>query len=171
MDAFVEPRVRQVLADVLGVDLDLVTSDVSMADDLAADSLDMVEICVALEETFGVSLPHGLPGWVRTCGQLSTFVQEARPVPPPMVVVTVAATGDGGPPPFVRSAHLTPYDLDAILEDAAAFASGTVLDVAVESADATAMATLTARFTRLVERGLVVHVHRLGQLGTHPHAA
>jgi hypothetical protein len=100
-----------------------------------------------------------------------TFVHAARPIPPPMLVVTVAPKGDGGPPPFVRSAHLTPYDLDAIVDDAATFASGTVIDVAVEDADTTALSTLTARFARLVERGLTVHVHRLGQLGTHPHAA
>jgi acyl carrier protein len=171
MDASVEPRVRQILADVLGIDFDLVTSDVCLADDLAADSLDMVEVCIALEETFGLSLPHGLPGWVRTCGQLVTFVHAARPVPPPMLVVTVAPKGDGGPPPFVRSVHLTPYDLDAIVDDAASFASGTAIDVAVEGADGTALATLSARFTRLVERGLIVHIHRLGQLGSHPHAA
>jgi acyl carrier protein len=171
MDASVEPRVRQILADVLGIDFALVTPEVCLTDDLAADSLDMVEVCIALEETFGVSLPRGLPGWVRTCGQLVTFVHAARPIPPPMLVVTVAPKGDGGPPPFVRSAHLTPYYLDAIVDDAATFASGTVIDVAVEDADTTALSTLTARFARLVERGLTVHVHRLGQLGTHPHAA
>jgi acyl carrier protein len=170
MHASVGPRVRQIIADVLGVDRDVITPEVCLTDDLAADSLDLVEVCIALEEAFGVSLPNGLPGWVRTCEQLVTFVEEARPVPPPLVVVTVAPAGDGAPP-FVRSVHLTPYDVDAVIEDAVVLASGTVLDVAVENADAAALADVSARFARLVHRGLTVNVHRLGALGTRPHAA
>lgn len=171
MHAFVEPRVRQIIADVLGVDLASITSDVCLTDDLAADSLDMVEVCVALEEAFGVSLPHGLPGWVRTCEQVAVFVDEARPVPPPLLVVTVAPRGDGCPPPFVRSVHVTPYDVDGVVDDVAVLPSGTVVDVAVEEADAGALVDVAARFARLAQRGITVNVHRLGHLGGRTHAA
>jgi hypothetical protein len=45
----VEPRVRRVVADNLGVTLDL-TAEVSLTDDLAADSLDVLELALVLEE-------------------------------------------------------------------------------------------------------------------------
>jgi acyl carrier protein len=171
MDAIVGSRVRRVLADVLGVDGERIRSETSLTDDLAADSLDMVELCVALEETFGVSLPRGLPGWVRTCGQLATFVESARPLPPPMMVVTVAPAGDGTPTELVRTVRLTPYDVDAVVEDAATYPPGTRVDVAVDGTDAATLAALTARFGRLVDRGLAVNVRGPGEVGVRPHAA
>jgi acyl carrier protein len=53
---FVEPRVRVIVADQLGVELEAITPDVSLVEDLAADSLDLVELSLALETEFAISL-------------------------------------------------------------------------------------------------------------------
>ncbi|HUG88928.1 MAG TPA: acyl carrier protein [Actinomycetota bacterium] len=54
----VEERVRKVLAEQLARDLDEVTPEASFEDDLDADSLDLVEAVLALEEEFGIEIPE-----------------------------------------------------------------------------------------------------------------
>ena len=53
----VEDRVRQIIIEQLGVEEDNVTNDSSFVDDLGADSLDTVEIVMALEEEFNCEIP------------------------------------------------------------------------------------------------------------------
>src|SRR5207253_714397 len=53
---FVEPRVRRLVADHLGVGTEELTRDVSLADELAVDSLDLVELALALETEFGIAM-------------------------------------------------------------------------------------------------------------------
>ena len=53
----VADRVKKIIVDQLGVEEELVTSDASFVDDLGADSLDTVELVMALEEEFGVEIP------------------------------------------------------------------------------------------------------------------
>ena len=50
-------RVTKVIIEQLGVSSDVVTNDASFVDDLGADSLDSVELVMALEEEFGVEIP------------------------------------------------------------------------------------------------------------------
>lgn len=52
-----EDRVREIIVEQLGVDADQVTSDASFVDDLGADSLDTVELVMALEEEFDIEIP------------------------------------------------------------------------------------------------------------------
>jgi len=54
--ASIEERVKQIVAEQLGVDGDQVTSDAAFMDDLGADSLDTVELVMALEEEFDVEI-------------------------------------------------------------------------------------------------------------------
>jgi len=54
--ASVEERVKQIVAEQLGVDEDQVTNDASFMDDLGADSLDTVELVMALEEEFDIEI-------------------------------------------------------------------------------------------------------------------
>jgi acyl carrier protein len=53
----VADRVKKIIVDQLGVEEDLVTSEASFVDDLGADSLDTVELVMALEEEFGIEIP------------------------------------------------------------------------------------------------------------------
>lgn len=50
-------RVREIIANELGVELDKVTDDASFVEDLGADSLDTVELVMAFEEEFGIEIP------------------------------------------------------------------------------------------------------------------
>lgn len=53
----VEERVRKIVSEQLGVSEDQVGTDSSFVDDLGADSLDTVELVMALEEEFGTEIP------------------------------------------------------------------------------------------------------------------
>jgi acyl carrier protein len=53
----VEEKVKQIIVDQLGVEASDVTDASSFVDDLGADSLDRVELVMALEETFGIEIP------------------------------------------------------------------------------------------------------------------
>lgn len=52
-----EDRVKEIIAEQLGVDGDQVTQNASFTDDLGADSLDTVELVMALEEEFDLEIP------------------------------------------------------------------------------------------------------------------
>ncbi len=54
--ASIEERVKQIVAEQLGVDEDQVTNQAAFMDDLGADSLDTVELVMALEEEFDVEI-------------------------------------------------------------------------------------------------------------------
>jgi acyl carrier protein len=52
-----EDRVKEIIVEQLGVDADQVTENASFVDDLGADSLDTVELVMALEEEFDIEIP------------------------------------------------------------------------------------------------------------------
>jgi len=53
----VEDKVKEIIVDQLGVDEKQVTSTAAFIDDLGADSLDIVELVMALEEAFEIEIP------------------------------------------------------------------------------------------------------------------
>ncbi|GAB4289647.1 MAG: acyl carrier protein [Methylophaga sp.] len=53
----IEARVKEIVVEQLGVNADEVTADASFIDDLGADSLDTVELVMALEEAFECEIP------------------------------------------------------------------------------------------------------------------
>ena len=53
----VADQVKKIIVEQLGVDEDEVTPDASFVDDLGADSLDTVELVMALEDEFGIEIP------------------------------------------------------------------------------------------------------------------
>jgi acyl carrier protein len=53
----VEEKVKELISKQLGVDPEQVTPEASFVEDLGADSLDTVELVMAFEEAFGVSIP------------------------------------------------------------------------------------------------------------------
>jgi acyl carrier protein len=65
---------KEVLASELGVDADKVTPDARFKEDLDADSLDLVEVVLALEEKFGIEIPDDEIAGVKTVGEAADLV-------------------------------------------------------------------------------------------------
>jgi acyl carrier protein len=70
----VEGRVRKVLAEQLAVDESQVVADARFAEDLNADSLDLVEAVLALEEEWNIEIPEEEMDGVKTVGQAVELV-------------------------------------------------------------------------------------------------
>ena len=65
----VAERVKKIIVDQLGVNAEQVTEEASFIDDLGADSLDTVELVMALEEEFGMEIPDEEAENIATVGQ------------------------------------------------------------------------------------------------------
>ena len=72
----VEDRVKQIIVDQLGVDSGDVTPASSFVDDLGADSLDRVELVMALEETFGIEIPDEEAEKIATVQDAVDYIQK-----------------------------------------------------------------------------------------------
>lgn len=70
-------KVKTVIVDQLGVDEADVTDDASFVDDLNADSLDIVELVMALEEEFGISIPDEEAESIKTVGDAIAFIEKS----------------------------------------------------------------------------------------------
>ena len=70
----IETRVRKVLAEQLSVDESKVTLEARFAEDLNADSLDLTEAVLALEDERGIEIPEEEMESVRTVGQAVDLV-------------------------------------------------------------------------------------------------
>ena len=70
-------KVRQVISDVLGIPIEKVQEDASLASDLAADSLDAVEVVMELEEAFQVVLSNFDRSTVQTVSGLILHITRA----------------------------------------------------------------------------------------------
>jgi acyl carrier protein len=70
----VEQKVRETLAEQLARDMDEVTLNARFEEDLDADSLDLVEAVLALEEAMGVEIPEEEMEGVKTVGQAVDLV-------------------------------------------------------------------------------------------------
>ena len=69
-------RIQMIVADQLGVEISEVTKDASILDDLGADSLDVVELVMTLEEAFDVEVPDEAVDEMRTIGDVQRFVES-----------------------------------------------------------------------------------------------
>ena len=79
--AEIEQKVCKILAENLSVPEDDVTPESRFQEDLDADSLDLVEAVLALEEEFGVSIPEEEMEGVKTVGQAINLVAQKLGVP------------------------------------------------------------------------------------------
>lgn len=74
----IEQRVRDIIVEQLGVNADQVTSDSKFIEDLNADSLDTVELVMALEEEFGHEIPDDEAEKLQSVGDVIKYIEEAR---------------------------------------------------------------------------------------------
>jgi acyl carrier protein len=72
----VEPRLRWLVAEQLGVGEEELVADTSLVDDLAADSLDLLELALAIEAEFGFDLSEDALDGVRTYADLAALVAD-----------------------------------------------------------------------------------------------
>ena len=72
----ISEKVKAVIAEQLGVKSDEVTEAAKFVDDLGADSLDTVELVMALEEEYGVEIPDEDAEKLTTVGEAIKYVEE-----------------------------------------------------------------------------------------------
>lgn len=72
----VEEKIKSIIAEQLGVKQDEVTPEASFIDDLGADSLDTVELIMALEEEFSVEIPDEDAEKMTTVGDAIKYINE-----------------------------------------------------------------------------------------------
>jgi acyl carrier protein len=72
----VEEKVKSIIAEQLGVKSEEVTEEASFIDDLGADSLDTVELIMALEEEFNIEIPDEDAEKMTTVGDAVRYIEE-----------------------------------------------------------------------------------------------
>lgn len=71
-------KIKSVIVDQLGVDESKVTMEASFADDLGADSLDIVDLIMAFEQEFDIVIPDEDAETISTVGDAVNYMKNAR---------------------------------------------------------------------------------------------
>jgi acyl carrier protein len=71
----VEEKVKEIIAEQLGVKKEEIKPESSFIDDLGADSLDTVEVVMALEEEFGIEIPDEEAEKITTVGEAIKYIE------------------------------------------------------------------------------------------------
>jgi acyl carrier protein len=148
-----EADVRRVVAEQLGVGVEQIAPDVSLPDDLAADSLDLVELALALEARCGVAISDRRLETVRTYGDLLDVIATAPVSTPPVARFRIVCDG------AARADHagpLDPYTVDILVEEVRRAGPHAHVELEAEREDG----IVAAARRRLAARGVVVSVRR-----------
>ena len=73
-----EDRIKQIIAEQLGVDEEDVTPEASFVDDLGADSLDLVELIMAMEEEFDIKIEDEEAEKIKTVQDVISFIKNTQ---------------------------------------------------------------------------------------------
>ena len=171
LEEHVEPVIRREVASYFGVCEEDVRPELSLTDDLAAESEDLLEMGRALERTFGVSIPEKVLTRVRTHADLVDAVMRVYGHPaaasptPPFVRVRITPGGRAAGPWIERTGWLTPYLAETVANEAARLGESTRVDVWVAGEAAwNSIVGASARFARLSADGIRSLVHRESRL-------
>jgi len=74
----VAERVKEIIVEQLGVDPEEVTMEASFVNDLGADSLDTVELVMALEEEFNIEIPDEEAEKLNTVGKAIAYINKHK---------------------------------------------------------------------------------------------
>ncbi|MBI2377602.1 MAG: acyl carrier protein [Deltaproteobacteria bacterium] len=77
--ASIEDKVRSIIVEQLGTSEDEVKPEASFIDDLGADSLDIVELVMAMEEEFEIEIPDEEAENIKTVGDAIKYITEHKP--------------------------------------------------------------------------------------------
>ncbi len=69
-------KVKELLANQLGADEELMTMDTNIASDLGADSLDVVELLTDIQDEFQIEIPDEEIENIKTIGDLTEYIQN-----------------------------------------------------------------------------------------------
>ena len=72
----VQERVKNIIVEQLGVEADQVKPEAQFVNDLGADSLDTVELIMALEEEFDVEIPDEKAEKIKTVGEAVSYIEQ-----------------------------------------------------------------------------------------------
>ena len=72
----VEEKIKKIIAEQLGVEEEDITPDSSFVEDLGADSLDTVELVMAIEEEFDIEIPDEDAEKITTVGDASQYIKN-----------------------------------------------------------------------------------------------
>ncbi len=78
MSENIESQVKAIIVEQLGVDAAKVTSDATFTDTLGADSLDTVELVMALEEEFSLEVPEEDAANFKTVGDVIAYIKTTK---------------------------------------------------------------------------------------------
>ena len=167
--AAVESRMQQLVAEQLGVDVADLAPEASLSDDLAVDSLDLLELALVLESDFSIALPQRWVDQIRTYRDLVDAVMASgngrqwreRLTSRPLTVKTRIVPPRDQLASLDRAGELTPYAMQVIAEDAARAGRGAQLEVTMPaSADDLDLAVVREELAHLGRRGVEVRVRR-----------
>lgn len=71
-------KLKDIIADELGVEEDMIKKDSSLADDLGADSLDAIELIMAVEEVFDIQIEDSEASSIKTVSDIINFLENAK---------------------------------------------------------------------------------------------
>ena len=71
-------KIKEITADSLGTDVNTLTAETSFKEDLGADSLDLFEMVMALEEEFEVEIPTEDLENIKTIGDVEAYLQRRQ---------------------------------------------------------------------------------------------
>lgn len=77
-DKSIADRIKDIIVEQLGVNADQIKPEAKFIEDLGADSLDIVELVMALEEEFGTEIPDEEAEKLQTVGDVAKFVEDAQ---------------------------------------------------------------------------------------------
>jgi|TARA_B100000965_G_C19568606_1_gene747993 acyl carrier protein len=77
-DKTIADRIKDIIVEQLGVNADQIKPEAKFIEDLGADSLDIVELVMALEEEFGTEIPDEEAEKLQTVGDVAKFIEDIQ---------------------------------------------------------------------------------------------
>ena len=71
-------KVVDLVAEQLGVDKKIIRPESNIIEDLGADSLDVIEMLMTLEDEFGITIPDDTINQIKTVGQIVELIEESK---------------------------------------------------------------------------------------------
>ncbi len=71
-------KVKELVAEQLGISKDTIKAESNIIEDLGADSLDVIEMLMTLEDEYGITIPDDKISQIKTIGQIVDLIEECQ---------------------------------------------------------------------------------------------